>query len=164
MSRKGQIWSLDFAMSVMIFSLLIVMLFFSWSYLYNQNLRQLEFADIENMGLVVSDSLIRGQGVPADWNATNVQTIGLAETDNVLDTGKVVTFFSMNYLDARPLIGVSRYNYYIEMSDINGTLITYGGMNLTQGFYPSGAVMVVPVERFVIYNSSLAKFRFILWS
>jgi len=155
-------WSIDFVISAVIFLLVIVLVIFAWNYTNSQVAEQIEFNEIESTALTVSDSLIRTSGIPADWNQTNVNVIGLAIEDNILNDTKASRFVNLSYADARVLL-VGKYNFYFELDHINGTIIVYNGTNMTAGIYPANSAIIVPVERYVLYQNKPARMKFIVW-
>lgn len=168
---KAQIWSFDFAISVIFFVTVMVILIFAWNYTNIQSLRQLEFNEIETTTITVSDSLIRIPGLPEDWNATNVKVIGLAKNcengcENILNESKVIRFINLtssDYPKSRRLL-TGKYQFYFEMKYLNDTTIQDNGITLANGSYPpSNASIVVPVERYVLYKEKIAKLNLILW-
>lgn len=156
---KGQVWSLDFIVSVIVFLSVLIPLFFVWNQINLQNQQELLFEDIERMALSLSDSLVRTGGFPEDWNESTVSVIGLASGDNILDESKVSSFLSMgaaNYNMTRTLLTGS-YDFFFEITDINGTAI--GSM----GQKPDDK-MIVPIERYCIYNGRIVRMELALIS
>ncbi|NIO19414.1 MAG: hypothetical protein GTN76_01360 [Candidatus Aenigmarchaeota archaeon] len=155
--RKGQVWSLDFVTSLIIFFLVLVPLFFVWNYVNIQNMEQRTFDDIEVLALTTSDSLIRTKGVPENWNSSNVNVIGLADEENILNPTKVSEFLSMgniNYNLTRNIL-TGKYDFFFGITDLNGTV--YG----TIGNKPPDKT-IVPVERYCLYNDRVVKIELTL--
>ena len=157
LNKKGQVWSLDFVSSLVIFFLVFVPLFFVWSYINLQNMEQKTFDDIEVLALTTSDSLIRTKGIPENWNSGNVNVIGLAEEENILNSTKVSYFLSMGNteynLTKNMLTG--KYDFFFSITDLNGT--QYG----TIGSKPADRT-VVPVERYCMYDERVVKIELAL--
>ena len=93
---RAQIWSMDFIASITIFILMFSVVVFSWNYINTQNTERSLFSDMQVLGLDVSDIIVRIPGNPEDWNESNVQSIGLATRENVLNETKVEQFISMD--------------------------------------------------------------------
>ncbi len=153
---RGQIWSLDFSVSIVIFLIVLIPFMLIWGYMYAENEEKRMFDDMETRAMSISDSLVRLGGVPDDWNATSVEVIGLASEENVLDPGKVSSFDSMNYSHVREVM-TKRYDYYLRISDINGSVY------LEKGSLPSDTT-IVPVERYANYNDRIVRLQLYLWS
>ena len=155
--RLGQVWSLDFVTSLVIFFLVIVPLFFVWNYVNFQNIEQRTMNEIEVLALTISDSLIRTKGIPENWDASYVEVIGLAEEENILNVTKVSNFISIgnsNYNVTKNVL-VGKYDFFFSVTDINGT--QYGKI----GSKPPDKT-VVPVERYCSYNGRMVKVEFTL--
>jgi len=167
---KGQIWSMDFIVSIMIFFLVFFLVIFVWNYTNTQTSETLELKNMQLAALQVSDSIIRQPGIPYDWTSDDVTSIGLANEENNLNVTKVIRLVdNLTYLQSRALL-TGKYNYYFELLDVDGNNITerIGGVggysiNLTAGRAPLAERVVIPVERFVIYRDQIARMKFILW-
>ncbi len=161
---KAQVWSLDLAASIVIFVTALALAMFSLDYTMNQNQLQLQSAMMENAAMSASDSLIRQAGVPQDWTAATVTTIGLASRDNVLDETKLQEFLDLDGNTTKNLLGIGNYEYYFDVRYPNGTLASLpGGGQIVKGSYPSSATAIIPAERHVIYMEEIARMRLILW-
>jgi len=162
--RRAQVWSMDFAASIVIFSTALALLLFAWMYTINQSGQQTMFIQMESAAMSASDSLIRQPGVPENWNSSSVITIGLASIENVLNDTKVGYFLDMENSTIKSLLGVGNYDFYFEVRYANGTLAQLaGGDWVAKGNYPENASIVVPSERYVIYMEKPAKMKFMLW-
>lgn len=150
--KKAQVWSLDFVASLVIFFMVFISVFFIWSYTNIQNMEQRTFDDMQVLALTISDSLVRTKGVPENWNSSNVNVIGLAEGENVLDPVKVSEFLSMgnNEYNLTKNILTGKYDFFFSITDLNGTL--YGKI----GSKPTDRT-IVPVERYCLYNDRVVK-------
>ncbi len=158
MKRKGQIWSFDLALSLLIFFTAMLSMLFAWSYMSSDIAETRQIKTMQLRALTVSDSIIRTPGIPLDWNESNVEVIGLASSDNTLVTSKVDSFMAMEYGKARALLGVSPYDFYMEIKDINGTIYKNTTLPIS-----GDADFVVPAERYAVYRGRIIKLRFILW-
>jgi hypothetical protein len=162
--RKAQAWSMDFAASVVIFITALILVIFALNYTLNQNQQQVSFNVMENTAMSVSDSLVRQPGIPANWTNTTVTTIGLASQENILNESKLSEFMKMNENAIKGLLGIANYEFYFEVRYPNGTLATLpGGSQISKGSYPSGAGIVIPIERHALYMEKPARMVFILW-
>ncbi len=155
--KKGQVWSLDFITSVVAFLIVLIPLFFIWSYLNIQNQQQILFDEVETLTLSISDALVRTKGLPLDWNTTNVDMIGLASQENILNATKVSYFLNMgnnDYNRTRAIL-TGGYDFFFNLTDINGS--SYG----TIGSKPPNR-MTVPIERYCLQRQRIVKLEFTL--
>ncbi len=161
---KAQIWSMDFLMSVFVFIIALGMLVFAWNYTSARILQQNEAGPAENTVIMVSDSLVRTAGIPENWEPSTVTSVGLAQGENVLNITKVDMFINMSYEYVKTLMGLERYNFYFTVKRLDGTVMKNAqGQNLTAGQYPQDSEIVVPMERYVMYNGEPAKLGLIIW-
>ena len=154
---NGQVWSLDFITSVLVFLVVLIPLFFVWNYVNIQNQQQILFDEVETLTLSISDSLIRTKGLPEDWNTSDVSSIGLSSEENVLNVTKVSYFLTMGnseYNRTRAIL-TGGYDFFFNLTDINGT--AHG----TIGSKPQDR-MTIPIERYCLYDERIAKLEFAL--
>jgi len=159
---KAQIWSADFVVSAVIFFTVLFLVMFVWNYANIQGAETLQLKDIESKALTVSDALIRAPGLPFDWNETTVRVIGLAAEENVINKTKALRFVNLTYIQSRALL-TGRYEFYFELTHVNGTVINESGINLTQGILPLNPSVVVPVERYVLYDDEIKRMKLLVW-
>jgi hypothetical protein len=162
---KAQAWSMDFAASMVIFSTALLLILFAWNYTVQQNQEQVGFNFMENAAIAASDSLIRHGGTPEDWDQSNVVTVGLASSENVINDTKAESLMQINDTDFKRLLGIGNYEFYFEVRYANGTIAsTPSGQALQKGIYPTEASTIIPVERHVLYMEKIARLRLIVWS
>lgn len=137
--------------------MVLIPLFFVWSYVNTQNQQQTLFVEVETLTLSISDSLIRTKGFPEGWDIPSVTVIGLASEENILNATKVSYFLSMGsseYNRTRTIL-TGGYDFFFNLTDINGTSL--GAI----GNKPENR-MVVPVERYCLHNERITKLEFAL--
>ena len=162
---KAQVWSVDVAFSMIIFVTALAFILFS---IYTMNDILFSGNDIGEMNsaaIRISDSLVRLPGVPENWTATNIMVLGLARDDNVLDVVKVSRMIDLDYQTLRLSTGSGRYNIYIELDYINGSIVRdIYGRNVTAGIKPmQNSTHVSFSERYAVYGDSITKLRVFIW-
>lgn len=155
---KGQVWSLDLAVSMIIFIGALASVVFAWNFMSTGTIESQEMKSLQLKSLGISDSLMRTPGIPEDWNKSNVVVIGLV-TDGLLDRHKVEQLISMDHNKTLQLLDLGGYDFYFEISDINGTVY-----NNTLPVISPDAKIIVPSERYATYNGRAAKVKFVIWS
>ena len=160
---KAQAWSMDFVVSISIFLLVFSIVVFSWNYINIQNTDRTLFSEMQVSGLDISDILIRVPGNPENWNETNVLSIGLASSENVLNKTKVEQFVNMDYGITKNILGLPDMEYYFAVQHLNGTVMEYNGQNMSIGTYPVNSSIAVPIFRSVLFGETLAKMVFVLY-
>ena len=156
--KKSQIVITDFVVSAFIFFLLIILIFFLWSF-YNIRLEDdLVFEDMQIKIFQISNILVKTGGNPSDWekNVSKATMIGLAEEDRILSEDKVANFTRMNQSNVSSLLKLGRYNFSMNLTDLQGnTLASFGK-------YTYGE-KVVGIRRYVLYNGKKSIMAFRIW-
>lgn len=160
--KKAQLWSLDFAIAIVIFITALTLMLFFFNYSTSQSVEQNEFIEMQKTALTVSDSLVRTPGHPSNWTASSVTIIGLAIEDNVLDENKILEFVNMGYETARSML-VGKYQFFFEMRALNNNIVNINGTNITIGNIPSNSTAVIPIQRYAILKGNITKVNFIVW-
>jgi hypothetical protein len=157
MRMKGQIWSTDLAISIIVFLSILSVFLLSWNYIGYEVQSSSQLIEMEGTALSVSDALIRSRGQPGDWDVSSVYVMGLAEEEGILNATKVGMISSMDYQKASALMGLGRYYFHIEIRNSTGASLASAGMA------PANATRVVSAERYVVYNGRPAVMRMLLW-
>jgi len=165
--RRGQIWSLDFAMGIVIMLILLTVI----GPYYNSvksGLRE-EQNTILRQALQASEILM-SPGVPYDWDASNVYVVGLADSDNpaMFVPEKISSFLDMtqsNYTGMKKMLRCDAvYEFHVEGVYDNGTLVQIGSRNLSAGMAPSGnAGNVIGITRYARINNNIMQLKLLLW-
>ncbi len=127
---------------------------------------------------MISETLISG-GYPDDWNADNVQRLGLTDNNYRLNTTKLGYVANLSYFDRKYLFGTT-FDYYIALQYMDGSLLNITNMSgfTTLDLNPEGGIglygletmgstnpdHMVKKERYLIYNSSTIKLLIFLWT
>ncbi|UCD03227.1 MAG: hypothetical protein JSV63_01150 [Candidatus Aenigmatarchaeota archaeon] len=156
--RKAQLWTLDMALSLLIFFSALLSAIFAWNYISADTVENRMLKELQLKAFELSDSLIRTPGIPAVWNDSTVQVIGLAYSDNILDENKVKEFVGMDYSVAASMLDINPYEFYFEVKDINGTVYENSTVPLS-----ASASTIVPIERYAVYNGRVVKVKLVIW-
>jgi hypothetical protein len=124
--RKGQVFTIDFMISVAIFIIVLMLIVMLWFNL-DIHIKEVESRrDMHTISLSIADSFVRSTGYPIDWNSTNVQSVGLAKEEYVLDLNKYMSLASIPYDSARSTLRLGNYHFSFSMTDINGYNVSTG--------------------------------------
>ena len=157
---KGQVWSIDLSVSVMIFVIVMVVFLFSLNTLTNDVATHTELMDMHDLALETTETLIRTKGIPQNWNGGNVKLIGLSERDNVLDKTKVLTLLGMEYSSTKVPLGVGPYEYNLTLEHLNGSTMLISGIKATIGTNCLDSENILSVVRFIVVDNKMGKMRF----
>lgn len=160
---KAQLWSLDFILSIIIFSLILLSILFIWNYTNAEISERLEFKKMKTLALFISDILIRSTGIPENWEENNVKVIGLAENENILNKTKVLRFINMDYNTSKRVLGIQLYDYYFKLEDLNKSIIYINQTPVIKGIYPDNVSLIIPIYRYGLLDDAIVKMTFILW-
>ena len=157
--KKGQISSTEF----LIVSVVLVVLFLFASNYWNiitfrfgeKSLR----SSLELSAIDMSDMLIKNPGVPGSWESdvTKISSLGLAGSNHVLSEQKVLAFTSLDYLQAKRILGIPTYEYTFRIRTLNNTLLYQSGGN------PANASQIIIATRFVLFKNDIMKMEFGVW-
>lgn len=161
MGKKAQVWSLDFALSLLIFMSALFAVVFAWNYISANTMETQQMHELQLKALTLSDSLIRTNGIPMDWNESTVEVVGLATDENMLNATKVKYFVNMSDTDydhLKGLMDIGFYDFYFEIRDLNDTVYenTTTPVSIT-------SPIVIPIERYAMYNDRVVKIKFVIW-
>jgi len=155
---------MDIAFSITMFLLIFVFVFFAISRVgedYNTNK---QIYEMNMLALSISDYLVRRPGIPAEWNRSNVEVIGLAREENILDRGKVNEMMSMGYDELKKALGTGNYEAYIELTYLNSSIVkNETGYDIVAGQKPNNASYVAVNERYCIYEGKIVRLRLTVW-
>jgi len=166
-TKKSQIWSIEFIVALIIF---ISALFIFYKYSINlSDIQEVTLKELIIDAKTISNYLM-SEGMPKDWNTSNVITIGLTDGKYRLNETKLGNFSELNYSTTKRLFSVIN-DYYIFFEDKNGTGLIINDIegigkpgvtktNLNETENPSD---ILKVFRFVIYNSTIIRMGIYLW-
>lgn len=120
---KAQSWSIDLALSVLIFISLISIFLFNFNNFTNDAANQRSLSSMQDQSLEVTETLIRTKGFPNDWNITTVKSVGLANRQNVLNNSKIEEFLAVDYNLSRSRMGIWNYEYFTIMEHLNKSIV-----------------------------------------
>ncbi len=164
MSKKAQLATMDFLGSIVIFVFLIITIILVWD-LYNLRLN----SNLENEETVfklvkITDLLVETQGIPTNWNTTNVQVIGLTSKDRKFDSNKLYLFKNLQYNKTRELFNIENYDFYFKITDLNGALISANNQFIEIGPQPEvDNDSIITIRRFALYGSQKVILEFSVW-
>ncbi len=140
--KKGQIFTIDFMISVAIFIIVLITIISTWYYI-DTHIKEIESRrDMHSISLSISDALVRSPGHPTEWNTTNVQSIGLAKEEYVLDVRKSMSLMNLDYDTARSIMRLGNYHVFIYLTDINGHNVSTGVLRSPVAYFSGSATTV----------------------
>ncbi len=155
---RGQVSSIDVLVSAVIFVLVFVSLRGVWI----QNIEEAEnnfyFSELQLKSESALDSLVKTEGYPINWTNSNVELIGLADKPLILSDSKVAYFASMDYNNAKYILGLGSYDFKMDI------LAENPADNISIGKALDPDVFVYSVKRTVVYKGGFADVSFKVFS
>ncbi|MEK6942007.1 MAG: hypothetical protein AABW85_04075, partial [archaeon] len=119
--EKGQSVILDFSLAAFIFLIAFAALTVYWTSGISEKAHQSKLFEMNQKANIAAEMLSKSPGNPENWeeiNINDVNSIGLAGTENSVDPQKLNAFKNMDYGKARRLLNISEYDFSF---DFNGT-------------------------------------------
>ncbi len=151
-ARKGQLFTIDFILGLSVFIFILLALLALQAQLESQVESGKARTEMQLIALRVSDLLVRTSGNPADWNASNVISIGLCDKTRVLNATKFLRLKQLTNETARAILGAGPYSLHLSVTDANGSTLTSGVARSTVAYYSVDRQELVPM----LNNSGLA--------
>ena len=129
MKNNGQMWSMDFTIGILIFTIILISY-----YTYTANISKEDISTIDNLvsdAKIVASSLTSG-GFPNTWNANTVTRIGFTDSNNRLDNDKFNEFNKIDYNRSKKLLGTT-YDYLLFFLNASGNVTKVEGFCGTGG-------------------------------
>lgn len=153
-TRKGVAFSTDMAIAIFIFLALFISITIAWNSVLDSSSRNTQRKDTEMLLLRIADELVRSGGYPQNWeeNPSNAITIGLAESDRILDSEKIQAFLDMDYETAKDILKTGGYDFQLRLVN-NGSV---------KGPAPDSDNIFF-MRRMVLYNETNETLELYLW-
>jgi hypothetical protein len=157
--RSGQIFSVDFVLSVFVF---VICLAFITAYWQNTVLSANQSAERNRLtytALTAANVLLSGSGEPEGWesDASSIQTLGIARqgAQNEIDKAKLANFTALPDKTVRALLGLSntRMQYHFILDGVTSA-VGYESGNSSYGAMTAG------VTRYAILDGEIVRVRF----
>jgi len=166
LNSKGQTFMPDFLASLLVFTIILSVFLYSWDAVIANQDKFSQGERIMSEAEHTTTFLVSTPGYPENWNSTNVDIPGFAESENVLDTEKIEEFGELGYQEQRRLLHA--YHYRLVFKDREGEIIETEERELDFGLEPEqNANTVVPVTRTVLLDFGNrveeAEMRYIVW-
>ena len=116
------------------------------------------FDDMMFQALSTSELLVKDGGSPPNWTTTVFYSLGLAESENVLEWRKVSYFTELvlnDYSSVKDVLGLSD-DFYFELYDLTNSTTIVSAPLISLESYDD----VAAVNRIVLVNNSLVRFIF----
>lgn len=153
--HKGQIIAIDFMLTMAVTAIIIILLVSTFIFYEKKIDESTSYNLMLTKAFQVSDILIKTQGSPTNWNASNVDVIGLVSEDRMISSEKLNQFINMPEQDIKKRFTMN-YNFYFNLKNTGGNSLA------SVGTIPSGTRTVV-IKRYVLYENDKTIMEFAVW-
>ena len=167
--KKGQAFSTEFLLAYLIFSLVLILAFYLWNTTTADIIESKNRYEIEDRAVDSAEKLLRTRGIPADWSLSDVESIGLADESRILNPGKVLNFIILmnssnsNYENNRWLLGIGKYDFYFNLTDINGTTMVINDTLCATGKKAVNETSMITVQRTGLLENEITTIKITVW-
>lgn len=168
--EKGQLFSGDIAIATVVFLAALALAFFLWNSATDDINRAEQLRNLQKVASETIEQLIRTPGIPEDWNYYTVQVPGLATKDREINSTKVLAFIdlmnstnSTHYGENKYLMGLGEYDFYMDVTELDGDTLTINGIPFIAGKLLSGATDSISMPRTAIFNGDIVRINFVIW-
>jgi hypothetical protein len=121
---------------------------------YSNATGMLAMNDMESRTLQALNALVKTPGYPEDWDAGNVEIIGLSSKKNSIDEVKLAQFRSMDYDDIKEKLKLEGYDFNFEF------IAQSPSDNFSIGSMPSSGKNIISLARAVEFKGGSAIVQF----
>ena len=148
---KGQVFSMDLLLAVVIFIIVVGILMATWNFNKNRMDEAAWSGSLEDIAYTTSDSLVMTPGSPSNWeeNTSGVVSLGLSRVERNIDERKIDSIVSIDVVVLRNLTHAGVNNISITLLDASGNVLKKAGVDPVGEYFVSSS-------RVVIYNGEMA--------
>jgi hypothetical protein len=164
--KRGQIWTFDFIIGLVAVSFIFMIYLIMWNSLILRWSLISGNTAIETSAFMASESLLATPGEPESWEMLpqiddNMSAIGLVNGRNELNRMKLDKLVAENataydYVKAR--LGLQKYEFWIQVTDLSGEIIYYEFGNASSGLDES-----VDFERLAVLDGEPVRVKMEVW-
>jgi hypothetical protein len=192
-NKRAQVLSSEFILASGIFLLILTSVFVLWNTISLEMAESEINHEIDEVATNAIEKLVRTSGYPVDWENLSMNetyALGLSSDSRILSRGKILRFLNItsavssgpgfdnpcnatldpgdppisNYNCSRYLLGMGRYDFYFEITDINGTTVNIQGQDCLSGVMPVGDVTYqLPKRRNAMFEGDIVQVTLVVW-
>lgn len=126
--RKAQTLTADYMSGITVFAVVILISISVWNVAEGKKNWSYDIDRMQRKAMYAADTLLKSEGLPSGWTPANVDEIGIAESDHVINGSLVDNMLLVNYDKARSAFGLEIYEFYINITNYTGGQIAGYGM------------------------------------
>ncbi len=121
---EGQIVSSDFIISIAVFLIALAIVIPVYLNMSQDMSERRFFEDLQTRLIFSTDAILKTQGLPSDWNYTNVTRLGLADRSGRINVTKIKNLMKLSPQSAKNMLGLGGLQFNITFWQSNYTLMT----------------------------------------
>ena len=146
LNSKGQVSSYDVLVAIIIFLMMFIVLKQIPMNNLTEAIDDFSYNEMRLYSQQAMDSMLKTNGYPTNWAAGDVEIIGLAQKQNILDEEKVTEFLLLDYGDARNMLALGKYDFNFLVDSVDDSKDFSFGVNIQED------KEVIVIERVVYYG------------
>jgi len=146
LNSKGQVSSYDVLVAIIIFLMMFIVLKQIPMNNLTEAIDDFSYNEMRLYSQQAMDSMLKTNGYPTNWAAGDVEIIGLAQKQNILDEEKVTEFLLLDYGDARNMLALGKYDFNFLVDSVDDSKDFSFGVNIQEN------KEVIVIERVVYYG------------
>ncbi|MFH0798255.1 MAG: hypothetical protein V1906_02475 [Candidatus Woesearchaeota archaeon] len=162
-TKKAQIIATDLFLAVVVYIIIIIVVTYIYSSYMHRLDNEVRYRDMTSKAFEISDNILKHMGYPTGWNTTSVKVIGLAESDRVLSTEKLTNFANMSYNYSKRVLGISTYEYFIQIRDFYNRNLLETGASPIEDSICNSTYEAVTLRRFALWEGQRVIVYITLW-
>ncbi|MFW6047356.1 MAG: hypothetical protein ACOCP4_06200, partial [Candidatus Woesearchaeota archaeon] len=166
--KKGQVISVDIAIALGIFMVILAVFFWAWNETYINKGRYEENNELSRSNKRITNMLLNTKGFPEYWhnmsnddfNKENVSSLGLVDYNNLISYDKIFSlaeFNDSNYDDIKTMIGLSGSGYDFEIKVWIYDEGFSGNPDFKIGLSDKNASYTNKAEKFFVFSNKTRK-------
>jgi hypothetical protein len=127
-------WTLDSLSTTITLMFLLLVVIFTWNFIVIRWNNAEHYSELYATAVFLGERIVNSPGVPESWenlpngNESGIVSLGLVDERNVLNNAKLARLSNLsgNYTLMKQKLGVTRYNFYVNISSSNSTYYFFG--------------------------------------
>lgn len=154
--KRGQATVIDLLTAVFIFFIIFITIIILFDVYSTRLQKDVLREELQDKAFMLTEILL-SNGIPADWNSENVQSIGLSTHDKHITEKRFDELKEISYEQAKGLFGLSGMDFYIRILEANDDFLgEYGNETET-------AKDIVSLRRIIFYENQAAQLEIRIW-
>ena len=159
MNNKGQVFSPDLLIAVLVFIISLGLFFVMTDVVFTKSDLTTKRTVSDEVIHATVNVLVADTGVPYDWenkSLNDVNLFGLATEKNVISENKItalINYLDSNYVFVKEKMGLGKYDFKLKIMEFDGVEIMSSNKDL------SNYKLILIYDRVILYEDNLSILR-----